>query len=85
MTMGPNGVIGKSGRWYPCFGLQHTETVATNLYDVPFVLCRNDQLASSVLPPNRLQFETVMKWCTDRYLIFEDVATGPEWEDLIER
>lgn len=78
--MGPNGVVGKSGEWYSCFSWHHTDTIANNQHDVPFVLCRNDQLASSILPPNRLQFETVLKWCTDRCLVFEDIATGSEWE-----
>ncbi len=77
--MGNNGIIGKSGKWYHCEKTQHIQTALANQDDVPFVLCRNDQLASSEVPPNNIQFEAVMEWCTQRGLLFEDIATGGEW------
>jgi len=63
--MNESGIIGSSGKWYECDNQCHFPTVmivaSKNPSEHPFVLCRNEQLAWSAVPPNRAQFETVNK------------------------
>lgn len=36
------GVIGKSGKWYPCNTSEHIKTEVKNISDFPFVQVRSD-------------------------------------------
>lgn len=79
-SMGCNGVIGKSGKWYDCYPVRHIFTCQENIVDAPFVLCQRGLYAMAELSPTREQFETTMSWCTEMELVFEDVAISPAWE-----
>lgn len=75
-----NGVIGKSGKWYPCEFTKHIQTCLENIHDAPFVLCQQGEYANTELPPTKAQFETVIAWCSERKKKFEDVAISPAWD-----
>ncbi len=71
-----NGMIGKSGKFYPCGINQHGDTATKNHNDAPFATVRTHfgdthvefeayYTEGKVLPTNA-QFNTLMEWCTDR-------------------
>jgi len=79
---GDYGLIGASGRWYPCDFGEHLDEAKTH-GDYPYVLCSRyapgEYTMRTGLVPNRAQFETVMAWCAWKGKKFEDVAIAPEW------
>lgn len=79
-----NGLIGKSGKWYPCGINEHTPTAIENKNDAPFAIVRThfgdsfvefeDYYTVSKTLPTTAQFETLMSWCTATGEVFEDVT-----------
>ena len=89
-----NGVIGKSGKFYPCKAMDHIQTMLANMDDVPFVQCKRGEFvifdAYYTDPPRALstteQFETTMEWCAFVGEKFESVtdcwdAPWSQWRD----
>lgn len=78
------GVIGKSGRFYPCEFGQHIFTALQHGDDYPFVDVYIDHDPAVVLyergRPEKKHFEAVMDMCKHFGLKFEDVAIGPGWD-----
>ena len=77
--MGDNGVIGASGKWYPCRFQGHIEMCVLFKEDSPFVSCHQGDWADTEIVPTKAQFETTMEWCTEMGERFEDVAIGTAW------
>ncbi len=80
--MNNDGIIGKSGKWYPRQSGRHVDIADANSHDAPFVHIRYSifPLAQTEVVPSRAQFEAVMEWCTQHNRKFEDMAIAPEWE-----
>lgn len=81
MKFTPNGIIGRSGKFYSCKATQHIATILKYNKDKPFVQCKQgstitfDAYYTSPprLIPTKKQFETVMDWCLAMEERFEDV------------
>lgn len=77
-----NGIIGRSGRFYPCRITEHIATIIANAGDGPFVECKRGNAvmfdAHYTEPPKAIptpaQFETVMDWCAAMGEKFEDAT-----------
>jgi len=80
----PNGLIGKSGKWYPCGIREHDKTGYTHNYDAPFAVVHQNLGGINVTfdayytcepaYPTQAQYETLLDWCTDWEEKFEDVT-----------
>ena len=81
----PNGLIGKSGKFYPCNRNEHDPMQWENEDDMPFVAIRTHHHGRPWVSfdayytitketPNQAQFETLMDWCTATGNTFEDVT-----------
>lgn len=85
------GVIGKSGKFYPCDFTCHLETCVSNKIDAPFVIVHRDfvdfdaYFTADKCYPTKKQFITLMDWCTFNGELFEDmIDCQPEpWEKWI--
>jgi hypothetical protein len=84
-----NGVIGKSGKFYPCKLGGHIKTMLAN-DDAPFVEIKSAECVvfeayytADKIKPTRAQFETLMNWCTAMHERFEDVTDcwNLPWQD----
>lgn len=75
-----NGVIGKSGTFYPCEFYKHIETCLKNKDDASFVTVHCDSLIHTEVRATRQQFETAMDWCTYHGYVFDDCAIHPIWD-----
>ena len=81
-----NGVIGRSGTFYPCESTRHIETMLANTFDAPFAECKRGELitfdawyADEGPTPTSEQFETAMQWCTECGVTFESATDC--WSD----
>jgi len=83
------GVIGKSGKWYPCDIMGHLKTEMKNDDDAPFVQVRPEFISFDAYytcnhtKPTVEQFETLMDWCISTGERFEDVTDcwSEPWRD----
>jgi hypothetical protein len=90
MEFSENGVIGKSGRFYPCAINGHIKAQVKNRSDSPFVIVRGNSRVVSFEAfytadrtiPTQEQFETLMDWCTEQGESFEEVTDcwSAPWE-----
>lgn len=87
----PYGVIGKSGLYYRCNPTEHIETCLRNKHDAPFV-CLYENYAkfdayytANKDQPTPAQFETVMTWCAEVGVIFEDAVDcfSQPWKEYL--
>ncbi len=90
MTFTNDGIIGRSGCWYTCEQYEHTQTMLEHKNDAPFVQLKmgtdvtfDAYYTADKIKPNKLQFETLMNWCTTMKKRFEDVTDcwNLPWED----
>lgn len=79
-----NGIIGKSGKWYPCKIMEHIQCSINNKEDAPFVTIRThfgDSTArfdayytvDKIYPTNQ-QFETLIDWCVFAKIHFKEIT-----------
>jgi hypothetical protein len=75
--MNEYGIIGKSGKFYPCDHHGHLETSVCHEEDSPFVCCYPDGVTfdayytSEKTLPTKKQVEAVMDWCAANEISFE--------------
>ena len=79
-----NGLIGKSGKWYPCGISDHLSTAVLNNHDRPFAIVRThfgdstaefeEYYTTDRLIPTRAQVAALFAWCTHFGKNFDDVT-----------
>ncbi len=91
MTFSNSGIIGCSGQWYSCKFWHHIETKDEHPDDAPFVEIKgfdsdvmfDAYYTESKTKPTKEQFETLMDWCTEMEMRFENVTDcwDEPWEN----
>lgn len=79
-----SGVIGKSGKFYPCGIAEHTLTIQRNIDDRPFAIIRCSFGDCNVefyefytvdkTLPTQEQYEALQKWCAENGQSFDYVT-----------
>lgn len=90
--MNSYGVIGKSGKFYPCNLGEHVQTMITaGKLEAPFVTVSVNLAVFEAYytcdkpKPTKAQFETLMNWCEHTNQTFEDVIDcfDTPWQEYI--
>jgi hypothetical protein len=81
------GLIGKSGKYYPCKTGKHGEVGFAKRYDAPFITVHNSNYiafdALGIDHATKEQFQTLIKYCIAMGVMIENVAIGYwEWFDI---
>lgn len=86
--MNENGLIGKSGTFYPCQFTEHIQTRLNNAHDTPFINIRTHCGDSYAFfeafytydhtKPTKQQIDTLYKWCTIHKITYEEVTAVHE-------
>jgi len=92
---GENGIIGWSGKWYPCEFGDHLDTMRElKSADAPFCSVHFAEACFFVddvwndgneRHPSYAQFETLMDWCTDRSELFEEIIMSVGWDYYVQQ
>ena len=78
-----NGIVGKDGTFYPCEFGGHGKTIellfVSEPDQFPLVTVHQGEFSLTDVVPSREQYQTVLEWCKEFDLVFEETGSSIEW------